>query len=296
VALSPPPDLPEDASGRAPTRLPAEGDVDGEVLAADGQPLAPSSPADPFAWRRLRQGDSPGNRAEAVETPVEAAGTTEPGAEAAGPPESGETPAASEGKRGGKGSGRSFWKELPILIVVALVVAVLIKTFLVQAFFIPSGSMNDTLLEGDRVMVNKLAYRLGDPARGDVIVFDSPMEANDDGETIFGALVRHVAESLGLSSPDSALIKRIIALGGETLEIRQNRVYIDGQPLDEPYLKEGSSMPAYGPFTVPEGRVFVMGDNRSSSSDSRVFGPVDEGAIVGKAFVRVWPPSRWGGL
>ena len=95
-------------------------------------------------------------------------------------------------------------------------VAVLIKTFLVQAFFIPSGSMHDTLLEGDRVMVNKLAYRFGDPARGDVIVFDNPQEANDDGETIFGALVRHVAESLGLSSPDSALIKRVIAVGGET--------------------------------------------------------------------------------
>jgi len=296
VALSPPPDLPEDASGRAPTRLPAEGDVDGEVLAADGQPLAPSSPADPFAWRRLRQGDSPGNRAEAVETPVEAAGTTEPGAEAAGPPESGETPAASEGKRGGKGSGRSFWKELPILIVVALVVAVLIKTFLVQAFFIPSGSMNDTLLEGDRVMVNKLAYRFGDPARGDVIVFNSPMLADGDGETIFGALVRHVAESLGLSSPDSALIKRIIALGGETIEVRENQVYVDGEPLDVPYLKEGSFMPDYGPFAVPEGWVFVMGDNRSSSSDSRVFGPIEQGEIVGRAFARVWPPSRWGGL
>jgi len=228
-------------------------------------------------------------QAEAVEAPGEAAGTVEPGAEAAGPSESSGAPAGGEGKRGRKGSSRSFWKELPILIVVALVVAVLIKTFLVQAFFIPSGSMNDTLLEGDRVMVNKLAYRLGDPARGDVVVFNSPMEANEDGETIFGALVRHVAESLGLSSPDSALIKRIIALGGETLEIRQNRVYIDGQPIDEPYLKEGSSMPAYGPFTVPEGSVFVMGDNRSSSSDSRVFGPVEESEIVGKVVAIIRP-------
>lgn len=200
-------------------------------------------------------------------------------------------------KRGDKkAAGRAFWKELPILIVVALVVAVLIKTFLVQAFFIPSGSMHDTLLEGDRVMVNKLAYRFGDPGRGDVIVFDNPQNSNGDGETIFGALVRHVAESLGLSSPDSALIKRVIAVGGETIEIRQNQVFVDGVALDEPYVKEGSRMPRYGPLTVPEGFVFVMGDNRSQSTDSRVFGPVPEDSIVGKAFVRVWPPSRWGGL
>jgi signal peptidase I len=200
-------------------------------------------------------------------------------------------------KRGEKkAAGRAFWKELPILILVALVVAVLIKTFLVQAFYIPSGSMHDTLLEGDRVMVNKLAYRFGEPTRGDVIVFDNPQAANDDGETIFGALVRHVAESLGLSSPDSALIKRVIAVGGETIEIRQSKVYIDGVAIDEPYVKEGSRMPPYGPFTVPAGYVFVMGDNRSASTDSRVFGPIPEDSIVGRAFVRVWPPSRWGGL
>ena len=200
-------------------------------------------------------------------------------------------------KRGDKkAAGRAFWKELPILILIALVVAVLIKTFLVQAFFIPSGSMHDTLLEGDRVMVNKLAYRFGDPSRGDVIVFDNPQQANQDGETIFGALVRHVAESLGLSSPDSALIKRVIAVGGETIEIRDNQVFVDGVALDEPYVKEGSRMPLYGPFTVPEGQVFVMGDNRSQSTDSRVFGPIAEDSIIGRAFVRVWPPSRWGGL
>lgn len=209
----------------------------------------------------------------------------------------GQDEAAGKGKRGArKGSSRSFWKELPILIIVALVVAVLIKTFLVQAFFIPSGSMNDTLLEGDRVMVNKLAYRFGEPARGHVVVFDSPMDPEADGETIFGALVRHVAESLGLSSPDSALIKRIVAVGGETIEIRENRVFVDGTALDEPYLRDGSWMADFGPLTVPEGQVFVMGDNRSSSSDSRVFGTIDEGEIVGRAFVRVWPPSRWGGL
>jgi signal peptidase I len=272
VIVTPPPDSSADVPRPAAQRLPAEGD-------APGLPDAGGSSA------RLTADDS-------ARAGGDGAGGADGEAGASGP-------VGSEGKgkrRTKKGSSRSFWKELPILIIVALVVAVLIKTFLIQAFFIPSGSMNDTLLEGDRVMVNKLAYRFGDPARGDVVVFDSPMEPDGDGETIFGALVRHVAESLGLSSPDSALIKRIIAIGGETIEIRDNQVFVDGTALDEPYLREGSFMPDYGPFTVPEGQVFVMGDNRSSSSDSRVFGPVDEGEIVGRAFVRVWPPSRWGGL
>jgi signal peptidase I len=266
-------DSPEDASGPTPADLP--GRDEGLGGAAAGPTSAP---------RPVEQAPA-----------ADGAGPEGPGGDA-GAPEPEEGDAARGRRRAKKGSPRSFWKELPILIVVALVVAVLIKTFLVQAFFIPSGSMNDTLLEGDRVMVNKLAYRFGDPARGDVVVFDSPMEADGDGETIFGALVRHVAESLGLSSPDSALIKRVIALGGETIQIRDNRVFVDGTALDEPYLKQGSYMPDFGPLTVPEGQVFVMGDNRSSSSDSRVFGPIDENEIVGRAFVRVWPPSRWGGL
>jgi signal peptidase I len=193
-------------------------------------------------------------------------------------------------------SRRSFWRELPLLVLVALVVAILIKTFLIQAFFIPSASMRDTLLEGDRVMVNKLAYRFGDPSRGDVIVFDSPLEPKDGGENLLGSVVRHVAESLGLSSPDSALIKRVIAIGGETIEIRDNRVLIDGDPIDEPYLKPGTRMPDFGPETVPEGELFVMGDNRGASQDSRRFGTVLEDTVIGRAFVRVWPPSRWGGL
>ena len=193
-------------------------------------------------------------------------------------------------------SRRSFWRELPLLILVALVVAILIKTFLIQAFFIPSASMRETLVEGDRVMVNKLAYRFGEPSRGDVIVFDSPLEENGGGENIFSAVVRHVAESLGLSSPESALIKRVIAVGGETIAIAEGRVLIDGAVIDEPYLRTGISMPDFGPELVPDGHVFVMGDNRPSSQDSRRFGSISEDDIIGRAFVRVWPPSRWGGL
>lgn len=191
---------------------------------------------------------------------------------------------------------RAFWKELPVLIVVALVVAVLIKTFLVQAFFIPSASMRDTLLEGDRVMVNKLAFRFGDPGHGDVIVFDSPLSEESGGENILGAIVRNVGEALGLSTPDTALIKRVIALGGDTIEIRGNAVYVNGSMVDEPYLADNVRMQDFGPLQVPAEHVFVMGDNRNQSEDSRRFGPVPESDIIGRAFVRVWPPGRWGGL
>jgi len=193
-------------------------------------------------------------------------------------------------------AARAFWKELPVLIIVALVVAVLIKTFLVQAFFIPSASMRDTLLEGDRVMVNKLAYRFGEPARGDVVVFDSPLEEHDDGGNLLGAIVRNVAEALGLSTPDSALIKRVVAIGGDTLEINNNQISINGEVIDEPYLTRSVSMGDFGPTEIPANHVFVMGDNRNQSEDSRRFGPVHENTIIGRAFVRVWPPSRWGGL
>ncbi len=191
---------------------------------------------------------------------------------------------------------RSFWRELPLLVVVALVVAVLIKTFLVQAFYIPSASMADTLVEGDRVMVNKLAYRFGDPEPGDVVVFDNPRDVEGDGESILGAVLRHIGESLGVSSPDSALIKRVVAVEGQTIEIRDNEVLVDGVAVDEPYLRDGSQMADFGPVDIPENHVFVMGDNRGQSQDSRSFGPIPESDIIGKAFIKVWPPGRWGGL
>ncbi len=192
---------------------------------------------------------------------------------------------------------RSFWRELPILILIALVVAVVIKTFLFQAFFIPSGSMKETLQVNDRVLVNKLSYRFGDISRGDVIVFDDPRgAAADTGESVIGALVRNLAESVGLSTPQSEFIKRVVALEGETIEIIGGWVLIDGVPIDEPYLRPGLRQRDFGPETVPEGFVFVMGDNRNSSVDSTVFGPIPVDDIVGRAFVIVWPPSNWAGL
>ncbi|NIA24877.1 MAG: signal peptidase I [Gammaproteobacteria bacterium] len=190
-----------------------------------------------------------------------------------------------------------FWIELPILVLIALVVAVVIKSFLIQAFFIPSGSMRHTLEIGDRVLVNKLSYIWSEPARGDVVVFLPPWGQTQEDEPLFDALARHVGESLGLRSPNiEDLIKRVIAVGGETVEIRDNQLLVDGVPIAEPYVYPGSHMPNFGPVTIPEGYVLVMGDNRDHSKDGRVFGPIPIDSIVGKAFIRIWPLDRFGRL
>jgi signal peptidase I len=194
-------------------------------------------------------------------------------------------------------SGLSFWAELPILIVVALVLAVLVKAFFFQAFYIPSGSMEDTLQINDRVMVNKLSFRFGDVKRAQVVVFDpESTDAADDAESLPAKVVRNVLESIGLATPDSDLIKRVIGLPGETLEIKDNQVLIDGVAIAEPYLRSGVAMRDFGPVTIPDGEYFVMGDNRNASQDSRFIGTVEEDRIIGRAFVIMWPPSHWTGL
>jgi signal peptidase I len=192
-------------------------------------------------------------------------------------------------------SHRSFWRELPMLVLIALVIAVLIKTFLLQAFWIPSSSMENTLQIDDRVLVNKLAFDLGDIQRGDVVVFDDP-RGIVVRESVIDAMLRNLAESVGLSTPKSEFIKRVIALEGETVQIADGRVLVDGVPIDEPYLHPSTKMFDFGPDTVPDGHVFVMGDNRNRSQDSRSFGAIEADTIVGKAFVVIWPPDRWSGL
>ncbi len=203
------------------------------------------------------------------------------------PPPPPPRPATSETK--------SFLRELPLLVLVALAIAVIIKTFIVQAFWIPSGSMESTLMVDDRVLVNKLTYRFGDFERGDIIVFDDPRGLAPP-ESIAESLLRNLAESVGLSTPKSEFIKRIVALPGETVEIRNGAVHIDGEPLQEPYVHPRSNMPNFGPEEIPPGYLFVMGDNRNSSQDSRVFGPVAEESVVGRAFTILWPTDRWSGL
>lgn len=203
--------------------------------------------------------------------------------------------AARKEERRKKRHRRSFWKELPILILVALVVAIIIKTFFFQAFYIPSGSMIPTLEVNDRVLVNKLSYRFGDIERGDILVFDSP-EAVERERSTATRVLRSVGEATGLMSPDTVLIKRVIGLPGETIEIFDNQVFVDGNPIAEPYVPAGTVTREMEAFTVPPDYVFMMGDNRTASRDSRFFGPIHKDDVVGRAFVTVWPPGRWGGL
>jgi signal peptidase I len=162
--------------------------------------------------------------------------------------------------------------EWIIIIVAALLVALVIKTFLFQAFYIPSESMEPTLKPGDRVLVNKLSYDLHSIRRGDIVVFKRPP-----------------AEAGNPAIKD--LIKRVVGLPGETIEERGGKVYINGQPLKESYLPAGTYTTNLRTLVVPRGKYFVMGDNRSNSSDSRFIGPIPGSLIVGRAFIRVWPLS-----
>lgn len=186
--------------------------------------------------------------------------------------------------------------ELPVLLIVAVIVALVLKAFVAQAFYIPSGSMEPQLEIGDRVVVSRIAYRLHDPRRGDIVVFPSLTEPApvDDG-VLPARLARELLVGLGLRQPaETELIKRVIALPGETVEGRSGRVWIDGGELVEPYLPDGLATGDFPPTLVPEGHVFVMGDNRlpGMSQDSRAFGPVPIDSIVGRAVARVWPPGR----
>lgn len=191
---------------------------------------------------------------------------------------------------------RSFWAELPGLLLTALVIAVLIKTFLVQPFWIPSESMLDTIHVDDRVMVNKLAYEVGEPERGDVVVFRDPAEPEPE-ESIPEAVIRSVLEAVGIRTRGHEdLIKRVIGLPGETITIENNQVHVNGTPVSEPYLEDDVRMPDAGPFQVGAQEVFVMGDNREFSFDSRRFGNIPFESLVGRAFVIIWPVSNFGGL
>lgn len=194
-----------------------------------------------------------------------------------------------------KDSFVDFLKELPVLIVVAFGIALLIKTFLVQAFFIPSGSMENTLLVGDRVLVSKFMYKFSEPQYGDVVVFVSPLgaETPQQDRGPIGNFYNGIVEGLGLKSSERDFIKRVIATEGQTVQIKEGFVHVNDKKLTEPYRHDQLPMPDYGPTKVPKDKVFVMGDNRSNSQDSRVFGPIERESIVGRAFVLVWPPSRF---
>jgi signal peptidase I len=207
------------------------------------------------------------------------------------------TPPSGRARRTKRGLSGSL-RELPVLLLVAFLLALLIKSFVVQAFYIPSESMTNTLKVGDRVLVNKLVYHLHPPRRGDIIVFADPHPAVVAHRNVVSGFWHWLTEGLGVSSnPDKDFIKRVIGLPGETVEMNNGIVTIDGKPLREPYLNPYRDLRAFGPYKVPEGTLFVMGDNRANSSDSRFgLGPIPMDKVIGRAFVIIWPPSRVGWL
>lgn len=192
-------------------------------------------------------------------------------------------------------SVRSAVVEMAVLLLGAVILAVLIKSLLIQPFEIPSQSMHPTLQVGDRVMVSKVSYLFGEPARGDVVVFSAPGRPEPD-RNVLEVVWHEVREAFGWYDISQAdLIKRVIAKGGDRVEIRQRQVWVNGELLEELYL--GSTTPEETlTVEVEENHIFLMGDHRARSSDSRVFGTVHEDMVVGKAVFRIWPLGRLGGI
>lgn len=208
----------------------------------------------------------------------------------------------------------SLLKELPVLLIVAFGLAVLIKTFMFQAFFIPSGSMEPTLhgctgCAGDRVLVNKIVYYFGDPQPGDIVVFEgpdtwAPEVQIPEPSNWFSSVMGTLGRAIGVGPPsEKDYVKRVVAVAGQTVECcdAEGRVLVDGQPVDEPYITMPKPLEtrSFGPVTVPEGRLWVMGDNRAGSADSsyhindKYSGTIAVDDVIGKAALIVWPFSRF---
>jgi signal peptidase I len=190
-------------------------------------------------------------------------------------------------------------RETVVLVALAVLLAVVFKTFLVAAFYIPSGSMESTLNISDRVLVEKVSYRFGDIERGDVIVFvhDEPgVEVPRPSNPVVG-FFSSLGQAIGVVPPsDRDFIKRVIGLPGDTITCRGGKVIRNGQPVTELYLDPGTQTDGCTRTTVAPGQLFVMGDNRDNSQDSRVFGPIRQSDVVGRAFVRIWPLNHTGWL
>ncbi|MDQ0287585.1 signal peptidase I [Desulfofundulus luciae] len=174
-----------------------------------------------------------------------------------------ETARQPEGKK-------STFGEIIESVVVAVLLAAVIRLFILAPFYIPSGSMEPTLQVGDRIIVSKLAYRFGEPRRGDIVVFKYPLDPSRD------------------------FVKRLIGLPGETVALRNNHLYINGRLVAEDYLPQDIHFADFGPVQVPPGYYLMLGDNRNNSDDSRVWGFLPRQNIVGKAILVYWPLERIG--
>jgi signal peptidase I len=190
-------------------------------------------------------------------------------------------------------------RETVVLVALAVLLAVVFKTFLVAAFYIPSGSMESTLNISDRVLVEKVSYRFGDVQRGDVVVFvhDEPgFETTGPSNPVAG-FFSSLGQAIGVVPPsDRDFIKRVVGVPGDTINCRDGHLTRNGNPVTEPYLDPGTRTENCKPTKVGPDELFVMGDNRGNSQDSRAFGPVRRDAVVGRAFVRIWPLTHIGWL
>ncbi|MGY0058061.1 signal peptidase I [Streptomyces sp. LZ34] len=288
-----------------------------EAPGGSGATDAPGSPGSPVSLGKPGSSGSP----DSSDPPgaEDSSGTEDPsGAEGRAGDKPGEDKGSEDGKDGKDRDSakkpRSFWRELPILVGIALLLALLIKTFLVQAFSIPSDSMQNTLQRGDRVLVDKLTPWFGaEPERGEVVVFHDPggwlggeTQQSDSGPLAKG--VQRVLSFIGLmpSAEEKDLIKRVIAVGGDTVECQKGGpVKVNGKALDEKkYIFPGNTPcddKPFGPIKVPKGRIWVMGDHRQDSLDSRFHQNLDNGTVsvdkvVGRAIVVAWPIDRWSTL
>jgi signal peptidase I len=260
------------------------GSPDGETAPAAG-PAADSTPAS----------DSQANDPAAADTAAEAdSADAEPGG-------SGVRPPVRRRRR-----KRSFWREFPILVAVALILAVLIKSYALQAFFIPSGSMENTLEVNDRVLINKLVYDFRGIHRGDIVVFDG--DGSWDPGTVpstnpFAEFASNFASMFGFGHPGDIYVKRVIGLPGDHVACcdAEGRVTVNSVPLSESSYLYPGDVPSSSRFNivVPSGQLWVMGDHRSVSADSRDHlgdpggGTIPVNSVLGRAFIIIWPPSRW---
>ena len=314
------------------------GGVPETPAAPDPEPVAAATPAPPPAYvapqPRSYEPLAPNAYEPPTAAPAQPTETAAPwGVAPASEPEAdgaaeAELVAATTAAGSGKGrrrkekEHRSFFRELPFLIAIAFVMALVLKAFVVQAFFIPSGSMERTLLVKDRVLVNKVGYHFHNPNRGDIVVFNGK-HTNFPPETVIApasnaiqSAARKVQRFLGLGAPgERDYIKRVIGIGGDQIKCCVNgHVVVNGKELNETYLFEDNQLPFClsqsdasatvpnngaacnspdsKPFVVPKGTLFVMGDHRSASQDSRYEGVIPISSVIGRAFVLVWPFSR----
>lgn len=193
----------------------------------------------------------------------------------------------------------SIWRsilELVAILFITVVFAILLQSFVIKSVTVTSGSMSPTIKVGDRLFTDRVTYYFRNPRRGDVVFWryppDDPKSLNTN--KILYWPVEQIGETVHLTHQTGSLpfVKRVIATEGETLELKQGLLYINGKRVNEPYIVRDYSN--YGPYKVPQGMLFVMGDNRPNSRDSRAFGPVPVRAVIGRVFLKWWPMSSFG--